>query len=212
MTDLMVSGTGQRDVFAELPQTRRSSYFVDQTGVLHRQVRDLHENSASLRRDALVEDLEARQQEAAARDGVELLSVLSDSGLAWRDVAKLAGVTVPAVQKWRRGEGMSGVRRLALARIVAMLDVLGEHFVSDPASWLEMPVKDGVAISRLELLAQGRFDLVLLLIADDTAPVVEVDRILDEYDPDWRSTLIDDQFESFLASDGVVSIKVAPQA
>ncbi|TDN92219.1 hypothetical protein EV279_1737 [Microbacterium sp. BK668] len=165
-----------------------------------------------MRRDALVEDLDARQQEAAARDGVELLSVLSDSGLAWRDVAKLAGVTVPAVQKWRRGEGMSGARRLALARIVAMLDILGEHFVSDPASWLEMPVKDGVAISRLQLLAQGRFDLVLLLIADDTAPAVEVDRILDEYDADWRSTLIDDQFESFLASDGVVSIKVAAQA
>ncbi|WP_133542588.1 transcriptional regulator [Microbacterium sp. BK668] len=212
MTDLMVSGTGQRGVFAELPQTRRSAYFVDQIGVLHRQVRDLHESSASMRRDALVEDLDARQQEAAARDGVELLSVLSDSGLAWRDVAKLAGVTVPAVQKWRRGEGMSGARRLALARIVAMLDILGEHFVSDPASWLEMPVKDGVAISRLQLLAQGRFDLVLLLIADDTAPAVEVDRILDEYDADWRSTLIDDQFESFLASDGVVSIKVAAQA
>ncbi|MGC5172085.1 hypothetical protein ACLQ2Q_15690 [Microbacterium sp. DT81.1] len=212
MTDLMVSGTGQRDVFAELPQTRRSAYFVDQTGVLHRQVRDLHENSASLRRDALVEDLDARQQEAAARDGVELLSVLSDSGLAWRDVAKLAGVTVPAVQKWRRGEGMSGARRLALARVVAMLDILGENFVSYPASWLEMPVKNEVAISRLQLLAQGRFDLVLLLIADDTAPAVEVDRVLDEYDPDWGSTLVDDQFESFLASDGVVSSKVAPQA
>ncbi len=107
---------------------------------------------------------------------------------------------------------MSGARRLALARIVAFLDILEEHFISDPASWLEMPVKDGVAISRLELLAQSRFDLVLLLIADDTAPAVEVDRVLDEYDPDWRSTLVDDQFESFLAGDGVVSIRVAPQA
>ncbi len=212
MTGLMVAGTGQRDVFTELPQTRRSAYLVDTTNVLHRQVRDLHENSASLRRGALMEDLDVRQQEAAARDGGELLAALSDSGLAWRDVARLAGVTVPAVQKWRRGEGMSGARRLALARIVAFLDILEEHFISDPASWLEMPVKDGVAISRLELLAQSRFDLVLLLIADDTAPAVEVDRVLDEYDPDWRSTLVDDQFESFLAGDGVVSIRVAPQA
>lgn len=211
MTNLMVSGTGQRDVFTELPQTRRSAFFVDKTDVFHRQVRDLHESSASLRRGALVEDLEARQQEAAARDGVELLAILSDSGLAWRDVARLAGVTVPAVQKWRRGEGMSGARRLTLARIVALLDILGEHFISDPASWLEMPVKEGVALSRLELLIDGRFDLVLLLIADGTAPAVEVDRVLDEHDPDWRSSLVDDQFESFLADDGVVSIRVAPQ-
>ncbi|UPL10343.1 hypothetical protein [Microbacterium sufflavum] len=159
-----------------------------------------------------MDDLEARQQEAAARDGGELLADLGNSGLAWRDVARLAGVTVPAVQKWRRGEGMSGARRLALARIVALLNILGEHFISDPASWLEMPVKEGVAVSRLELLIQGRFDLVLLLIADGTAPAVEIDRVLDEYDPDWRSSLVDDQFESFLASDGVVSIRVAPQA
>src|SRR5690554_5574369 len=101
MTDLMVSGTGQRGVFTELPQTRRSASLADRTDVLHRQVRDLHENSASLRRGALLEDLEARQQEVAARDGGELLLALSESGLAWRDVARLAGVTVPAVQKWR---------------------------------------------------------------------------------------------------------------
>jgi hypothetical protein len=111
MNGLITSGTGSRNVFTNLPQTGSPFSLSDRADVLHRQVRDLHQDSASFRRVALLDELEARQQDAAAGDGVYLLSRLSDSGLAWRDVARLTGVTVPAVQKWRRGEGMTGVRR-----------------------------------------------------------------------------------------------------
>lgn len=207
--DSTESSTGQRRVFSDLPATAHTAWLAGEAGVIHRQTRDLHERASLNRRAALLGDLDAREQEVAARNGLDLLHSLSDSGLAWRDVARIVGVSVPAVQKWRRGEGMSGARRLSLARLVALLDILNDHMISDPASWLEMPVKQGVSVSRIELLCSDRFDLVLSLIVDETAPVVEVERVLDEYAPSWRETRSRDGFESFVAEDGVVSIRMA---
>lgn len=212
MIDASQVSTGGRDVFLELPQTTLSSRLAGDADVLHRRVRDLQEATASHRRSALLSDLEVRQQEVAARSGGELLAEISNAGLAWRDIARIVGVSVPAIQKWRRGEGMSGARRLSLAKIVALLGVLNDSMISDPSSWLEMPVKQGVTVSRLELLCSDRYDLVLLLVVDETAPAVEVDRVLDEFDPDWRRTRARDGFESYVASDGVVSIRMAPDA
>lgn len=189
-----------------IPRTRSSAQLLDRTEVLHRQVRDLHVDTAGLRRASLVGELEDRQQLVAKRSGLGLLGALADAGLAWRDIARLAQVSVPAVQKWRRGDGITGPNRSRLAKLVALLDVLDAHFITDPASWLEMPVKDGVGVSRLDLLAAGRFDLVLELVSDD-GDVLAVDPVLDEFDPTWRTTYVDDRFETFVAADGVLSIR-----
>lgn len=126
--------------------------------------------------------------------------------MAWRDVARLLRVSVPAVQKWRRGEGMSGANRLRLARVVAALDMLKQYLISEPVSWLEMPIKEGVALTRLDLLVGNRFDLALELVSDGDEPIV-VDPILDEFDPTWRESRVDTAFELFVADDGVVSIR-----
>lgn len=206
MTNVQIDVTGSREVFPALPETQRSAQLVDRSDVLHRRVRNLHEDSAQVRRDALMYDLEARQHDVAAKGGAVLLGRAGEAGLAWRDVARIVGVTVPAVQKWRKGEGISGPKRLTLARLVALMDVLEANFIHEPASWLEMPIRDGVGLSRLDLLAAGRFDLVLLLIADDAVPV-EIDQVLDEYDSEWRSRYVDDAFESFIAADGNMSIR-----
>jgi hypothetical protein len=189
-----------------IPNTRSSAAFLDETEVLHRRVRDLHADTAGLRRAGLVRDLDERQQSAAARGGPDLLRALGDAGMAWRDVARLVKVSVPAVQKWRRGEGITGANRLRLAKVVAMLEVLGEHFVNEQVSWLEMPVKEGVAISRLDMLAVDRYDLVLELLSDDDG-VAPVEDVLDEFDPEWKQTRVDNAFETYVAADGVVSIR-----
>ncbi|GAA1805642.1 hypothetical protein [Agromyces neolithicus] len=207
MTDVMGlgTGTGDRQPFVvRISKTRYS--LVDESDVLHRQVRTLQADSAEFRRRTLMGDLEARQQVAARLDGSTILSELSDVGFSWRDIARLAQVTVPAVQKWRRGEGMSGAKRLRLAKVVALLAVLEERFIAEPTSWLEMPVRDGVGLSRIDLLAEGRFDLVLLLVSDDGNDI-EVGHILDEFDADWRNRYVDDSFETFLDADGVVAIR-----
>jgi ribosomal protein S12 methylthiotransferase accessory factor YcaO len=190
----------------QIPKTRTSAETLDRVEVLHRQVSDLLSSTAGLRRKGLLDELEDRQQNVSAQSGVDLLSSLSEAGFAWRDVARLAQVSVPAVQKWRRGEGMAGGNRYRMAKVVALIEVLANHFVNDPASWLEMPVKDGVALSRMDLLADSRFDLVLELISDDDNPVSAA-RVLDEYAPNWRNDLVDDVFETFTASDGIVSIR-----
>jgi len=189
-----------------IPSTRPTAEVLDRVQVLHRLVSDLHSDTVGLRRQGLVEELEDRQQVVAASAGADLLEVLSDTGFAWRDVARLAQVSVPAVQKWRRGDGMTGANRYRIAKVVALLDVLANHFVSEPVSWLEMPVKEGVELSRLDLVLEGRFDLVLELISDDGDPV-SVAAVLDEFRPDWRESLADDEFETFIAPDGIVSIR-----
>jgi hypothetical protein len=200
--------TGGRWPFSTvaIPSTRPTADLLDRAEVLHRQVSDLQSDTAGLRRQGLVRELEDRQEVVAASSGTDLLDVLSDAGFAWRDVARLAQVSVPAVQKWRRGEGMTGANRHKIAKVVALLDVLANHFVSEPVSWLEMPVKDGVALSRLDMIADGRFDLVLELISDDGDPV-SASAVLDEFEPNWRESLVDTAFEAFVASDGVVSIR-----
>jgi ribosomal protein S12 methylthiotransferase accessory factor YcaO len=190
----------------QIPKTRTSAERLDRVEVLHRQVGDLHLSTAGLRRRGLVDELEDRQQSVSAQSGVDLLSMVSEAGFAWRDVARLAHVSVPAVQKWRRGEGMAGGNRYQIAKVVALIEVLANHFVNDPVSWLEMPVKDGVALSRMDLLAENRFDLVLELVSDDDNPVSAA-QVLDEHNPNWRTDLVDSVFETFTATDGIVSIR-----
>lgn len=189
-----------------IPSTRPTADLLDRAEVLHRQVSDLQSDTAGLRRRGLVRELEDRQQVVAASAGADLLEILSEAGFAWRDVARLAQVSVPAVQKWRRGDRMTGANRYRIAKVVALLDVLANHFVSEPVSWLEMPVKDGVEVSRLDVVMDDRFDLVLELISDDGDPV-SASAVLDEYRPDWREYLVDHAFEAFVAADGVVSIR-----
>ena len=197
-----VSPFGQ--VFIE--RTRTSAEMLDQAEVLHRRVSDLQSESAGFRRERLLAELEDRQNLVAAQAGSDLLRTISEAGFAWRDVALLAQVSVPAVQKWRRGEGITGHNRHKLAKIVALLDLLDQHFVSDPVSWLEMPLREQMCLSRLDLLVDNRFDLVLELLSDDDG-AGSLDALLDEYDPLWRDHFVDNNFESFVAADGIVSIR-----
>lgn len=189
-----------------IPRTRSTAGALDRVEVLHRQARDLHADSSELRREGLVNGLEERTESVGTKPMEDLLEIVYEAGFAWRDVARLANVSVPAVQKWRRGERSTGPNRYRVAKLVAFLDVLSEHFVMDSASWLEMPVKEGVQLSRLDLLVKNRFDLVLELISDDGDPL-SADEVLEEFEPNWRSVLVDSTFEAFLASDGVVSIR-----
>jgi len=197
-----VSAFGQ--VYIE--RTRTSAEMLDRAEVLHRRVSDLQSESAGFRRERLVAELEDRQNLVAAQNGIDLLTTLFDAGFAWRDIARLAQVSVPAIQKWRRGEGMTGTNRHKLAKIVALLDVLDQHFVSDPVSWLEMPLREQLSLSRLDLLANNRFDLVLELASDDDGNA-SIDALLDEYDTEWRDHFVDTSFETFIESDGIVSIR-----
>ena len=194
--------------FKQVPieRTRSSAEILADAQVVHRQVGDLFSKTANFRRRTFIVDLEERQNRHAAKATVDLLALVSDAGFAWRDVARIMNVTVPAVQKWRREGGMSGLNRLRLARIVGLLELLESNMVSEPVSWLEMPLRPEVAITKMDLLMVGRFDLVLELLSDDDG-AMPIDGILDEYDENWREKYVDNRFESFMAADGMMSVR-----
>ena len=82
-----------------------------------------------------------------------------------------------------------------------------DRMISDPVSWLEMPVKEGVTVSKVDLLKRDRFELVLRL-ATYAGEEFDAEEILDDYDPAWRNRLQDEVFEVATGTDGMPSIQL----
>jgi transcriptional regulator with XRE-family HTH domain len=146
-------------------------------------------------------DLLARDR--ARANVVSLLEELSgERGLGWSDIARLVGVSVQAITKWRRGESVSGEKRLAVARLAALLELLTDVPIADPAGWLEMPVLSGFSVRHLDFYASGRpdllFDLAHLRVRPEDA--------LAELDPAWREQY-KLEHEVYQAEDGQLSVR-----
>ena len=60
-----------------------------QTGLLHRRAFDAQ--------------LNARARDIARRPALDILEELASCGFAWRDIARMVGVSVPALRRWRQG-------------------------------------------------------------------------------------------------------------
>ncbi|MDR3202313.1 MAG: hypothetical protein LBT54_04175 [Bifidobacteriaceae bacterium] len=177
--------------------------FLERAELLHLDVTDLQRDTESVKRAGAGQRLAELQAEEAKRAPAVLLKDLSALGLAWRDVARILRVSVPAIQKWRRGENVTASNRSNLSRLSALMLLAETYLVSEPASWLEIPVMDGTPITGLDLLAAGRFDLVLELMG----PNVRREDVLDEFTSDWRNRSPGEEFESYQAADGQVSIR-----
>lgn len=176
---------------------------TDETGFLRTRARLLsHEVDETHQRTHQVE----WQIGAAARGTVapqKNLETLADLGFAWRDLARLIGVTVPALQKWRRGDGLSGQNRRRLADLLAACDLIVEHYmIEEIASWFEMPIKDGIPITCIDLWAQGRHELVFDYAAGHSDP----ESVLTSFEPEWRERYAS-AFETFVGVDGKLSIR-----
>lgn len=138
-----------------------------------------------------------------SKQGVQsLLEDISELGFSWNDVARLSGVSVPAVRKWRRGGQASGDNRMKLAALLAACDILGRHFmVEEIASWFETPMPES-PVTPMDLYCADRVDLVFELASAN----MESREILDEFDPDWRKRY-DSPFEVVDGEDGIASIQ-----
>lgn len=188
----------------DIPETRSQSLAFQATSA-HVRTKWGAEDAALDQQRALVRDLDARTERLVRNSPQSLLADLSKSGLSWRDIAAVVGVTVPAIQKWRRGAGISGAALRSLAKAVGLLEALTAHSISDPATWLEVPIKLNVSLTRLDLLKRGRFDLVLRSAANAAFEPIEV--ILDTFDPQWRESFVDENFEVFEEPDGILAIR-----
>ena len=166
-------------------------------GALNEQVSDLHKRL----RDALLAARAARVKET----GKQLLEELSDLGFAWRHVARLVGVSVPAVQKWRRGEKMSPESMDRVATLLATCDLIqNSFFVQDVASWFQIRILPAVPIQPMDLYAAGRSDLLLDWVSQHENDSV---KLLSAFDPGWRDRY-DSDFEVFEAADGELALGV----
>lgn len=199
------------EVVTEPAPTRTITDLVDEAawlgaraGLLVQDATDLHNETNQLHADTLDELLRAQASELAARPVVDLIGTLGDAGFSWRDVARLVGVSVPALRKWRLGEPATGENRLKVARLVALSDLLEDKaMIADPASWLEVPIVEDVPICGIDLLAARREDLLFRLALQQG---VDPESILDDFEPDWRSTYRG-TFEVFEADDGHLGLR-----
>lgn len=190
----------------ELPATTTSyRELSDQAGFLRNVVRIIAGDVASLHRNLGHKGLDERAQEFKGLTTRELLNGLNRLGFTWRDVARMMRVSVPAVQKWRKGESASGENHKRLMVLRALMTMLEEeHLVADVATWADGPMAAGAPITPLDLIAGGREDLAVELAATQSSP----EAVLDEFEPDWRDRYRSD-YRVERSSDGLMSIVVA---
>lgn len=197
--------TGGIDTQPSLPPSYETrSSLTRESSILRRQVKHLTEDSQTTHRNAITIELDDRSHRRARQAAQEILLELRGWGFAWRDVARIVGISVPALQKWRKGASPSGANRLKLARLVAIVEYVEEEFlINDVASWFEMPIRTGVHLTALDLLANEREVLVIELASEQATP----EKVLDEFEAEWRTKLVDNAFEVFTASDGSKAIR-----
>ena len=191
--------------------------YTDQTASASSTLRQLNDSYAALRGEARLintdietghrtarrYDLDERTSQKAKRAPRELLDELAtDRGLSWATIARLCRVSVSAVRKWRAGDPPSGEKRLALARLAAFLDLVGEMPVADPGSWLSMPLVAQFGATGEDLFVADRLDELL----DYAAGHVTAKDMLDTFDENWRTRFSSD-WEIVDAPDGERSIR-----
>jgi hypothetical protein len=176
---------------------------AEETGSLRQGYKAGHEISSELHRKVLFQSWQHRTFERGKQAPAALLEEIADLGFAWRDVARMIGVSVPAVQKWRRAGGVTGENRRRLASLLAMCDVITEPgYIQEVASWFEMPLSAHAPVTPIDLYAEGQPDLVLEYASGHG----DTEQILTAYDPDWRERFRS-AFEVYLDHDGEMSIR-----
>lgn len=185
----------------ELPATSLPALakLTDDAGHLTNRVQILREDTTDLHQRVIMQEWQSKSTDLVRQDMRTLLARLADNGFAWRDIARLVGVSVPAVQKWRQGGPATGQSRLQAAAALAACDLITEHYlVHDVASWFEVPVVLGYPITALDLYAAKQIQLVFSLATGNADP----EQVLSAFDPDWRENYRSD-FEVYQASDGL---------
>lgn len=187
-----------------LAPAQASAALLNHAWILRSDTDGLHDEVVELHTNLVAQGLDRAAQDLAKRGVAALLATVADEGFAWRDIARLVGVSVPAVRKWRSGRPASGEHVLRLARLAAFVEWLHEdQQVTDAARWLEVPLTAETPVTRMDLLHAGRRDLLVReLVGEGVSP----EHTLDEFEPGWRERYRS-EFEVFTAEDGQRSIR-----
>lgn len=147
--------------------------------------------------------LASRARDLVKKPPEELLHRLTvEFGMSWSGIASAVGISGQGIREWRLGSSISTENKLALARVVAALDMLMEAKIEDPASWLELPILDGYGPCRLDLLSGKQYGSLFDLAYSYRAP----QEVLHTLDPNWE-TEFRLEHEVFIAEDGLPAIR-----
>jgi transcriptional regulator with XRE-family HTH domain len=187
------------------PHTLSPSGLVKRAGDVRARSRLLAEDAADVHAQSIDLQLRAAKSQNTLRPHTELLAVLASLGFSWRDIARLAGVSVPALRKWRLGDSPTPTNLARLAEIVAVVDLIRESSPAiDVASWAEVPLLDS-PFTPLDLLVDGPCRTVVELAALQIEPSDALDLCI----PGWRDSVNTD-YEVFTADDGENAIRLRP--
>ncbi len=175
--------------------TEDAGFVRSLAGIINETATNLHQRYRA--------ELVQRRAELVRQDGAHLLDQLSDLGFAWRTIARLVGVSVPAVQKWRKGEKMAPDNLDKLATLLATCNLVAGYPISDVAAWFDIPILLGTPVRPIDLYVADRHELLLDWASHH---LVDPAQVLDQFDPDWRSTYNSD-FEVFEAADGELALR-----
>lgn len=154
-------------------------------------------------RQALVSDLQRLAHEEARSGVPELLEKLAvQRGMSWSNIARLVGVSVGAVRKWRKQGAATAENRFALGRLSAFLTLLDSYPIQDPGGWLEIPLVPGYDVTGIDIY-RGKQEVSLLEFASNG---ISAESVLDNFDTDWRESRKSDH-EVFEADDGMLAIR-----
>lgn len=209
-SDLVDIGTAGTDIVPppSIPETETVATLVTKTlGYRRREARVWHEDADERHQQSHFDEWVLRTGRRGRSGPTEMLEELAELGFAWRDVARMVGVSVQAIQKWRRGAGISGENRHGVASLLAACDLVAEHYgIQGVASWFEMPLLPGVPVTPIDLWEAHRPDLVFDYASGHTDP----EQILTTWNLEWRDRYRSD-FEVFRAGDGRLSIRPKDQ-
>ena len=184
----------------------RASDVADRAGHIRNRSTLVSRDAAEVQHDALRLQLDARTARSARQDPAALLNQLSQMGFAWRDIARMVGVSVPALRRWRNGELPGGENRRRIAQLVAFAEIIcDDHLVFEPASWMEVPIVSDAPTTPIDLYATGHLDVVFDLAADHCSPEAALDAAI----PDWRERFRSN-WEVGTAEDGQPYIRSKP--
>lgn len=191
-----------RDIVREASQTVSTIQTTEaddlrfQATRLQTRIDDVHQRAYSI-------EWQGRTQQRLQLGTMTMLAELADLGFAWRDIARLVGVSVPAIQKWRKGGATTPDNRRRLAALLAACDLIERHRgVEDIGQWFEVPLLTSAPVTPIDLWAAGEYVLVFEYALEHN----DAEAILDRFQPDWREQY-DSDYETFVAGDGQLSIR-----
>lgn len=178
----------------------RTRKLTEDAGWLRNTSTILSEDVADVHQQSFQAQLDVKTARLATQEPVQLLDQLGGLGFAWRDIARMLAITVPALRRWREGELPTGQNRRNLAQLLAFVQIASDH-VFEPASWMEVPITAGAPTTSIDLYAEGHLGVLFEFATGHRSPEATLDAAQpgwrDRFRSDWQ-VLVDEDGEHYV--------------